>query len=244
LTAVSSVLKTLPDLKKYKHIFFDLDDTVWDYRSNASETVRELYGRHEMAAYNTFSEDDFCETFLIVNKELWDEFDRGRVNKSIIREKRFQLVMERLGQPDPALGIRLSEEFISICPTKGNLPPRAFEVLDYLSDTYVMHIITNGFEEVQHIKLRSGGLTGYFDQVIISDTIGKRKPDPGIFDHALQAAGAKRHESIMIGDNLNTDIKGARDSSIDQVFYNPLRLEHDRDVTYEVYEFSQLQDIL
>lgn len=232
------------DLRKYKHLFFDLDDTLWDYRTNARETVSELYWKYKFNEVGQFSEEEFATEFMNVNAELWHEFDRGRIKKERIRKERFQMVLDRLGYSDGQLGQRLNNDFMRICPTKSNVPEGTKEVLHDLSDNYHLHIITNGFVEVQHIKLKSGGLTQFFDQVIISETVGIKKPDPLIFDHALQTAGAEPDHALMIGDNLETDIKGAINAGIDQVFYNPLRIIHNVKVTYEILRFTELRGIL
>ena len=228
----------------YKHVFFDLDDTVWDYRANSRETLLQLYETEELAGFDSFSAEEFVETFTRINYRLWDELDKGIITKNIIREKRFEIVLEALGMHDYPLSRRLNDQFIELCPTKSNVPESAHEVLTYLSEKYSLHIITNGFKEVQHIKMKSAGLAGYFEEVFISEEVGARKPDKEIFDHALMTTGADKGESIMIGDNLQTDILGAIRSGINQVYYNPLLKSHDMTVTHEIQSFRELQEIL
>ena len=228
----------------YKHIFFDLDDTVWDYRANARETLLEIYHEEGLEELDKFEAEEFVTTFTEINYRLWDELDKGIITKKIIREKRFEIVLEALGVLNPVLSRHLNERFIETCPTKSNVPDKAHEILTHLYDSYQMHIITNGFQEVQHIKMKSANLDSYFQEIFISEVVGARKPDPQIFDHALEVTGANREESIMIGDNLHTDIQGAINSDIDQVYFNPLNNEHDFEVTHEIRSFSDLLKIL
>ncbi len=129
------------------------------------------------------------------------------------------------------------------CPQKSHLLPFAREILKYLASYYSLHLITNGFEEIQHIKIRNSGLKPYFEALIISESVGHRKPEKAIFEHALQVTGASRRESVMIGDNLRTDIRGARESRIDQVFYNPGQHPHQEQVTYEIDCLSKLREL-
>ncbi len=134
--------------------------------------------------------------------------------------------------------------YLEICPTQPHVIPHAHEILSYLKDKYTLHIITNGFDDVQHQKLYSAGIHHYFDQIITSDKSGSRKPQRSIFEYALAAAGASEECSIMIGDNLGTDIIGAREASIDQVYFNASRSKHSEPVTYEIQHLAELRNIL
>jgi putative hydrolase of the HAD superfamily len=228
----------------YSHLFFDLDDTLWDYKANATETLLQMYEEQELARFEEFGKADFVSTFLKTNYKLWDDLDKGLITKRLIREERFDIVFEALGIYSPKLSRELNARFIELCPTKSNLTEGARDVLNKVKGKFTCHIITNGFKEVQYVKINSAGIQGYFDQVIISDEVESRKPESKIFDIATSRSGAVVEESLMIGDNLKTDIKGARDYGIDQVYFNPNRKTHSDQITYEISNMSDLLKIV
>lgn len=228
----------------YKHLFFDLDDTLWDYKANAREALLQMFDEYDLQKFDEFNSESFVSTFLRVNYKLWDDLDHGLITKSVIRQKRFDIVFEALGIYSPKTSRELNSRFIELCPTKRNLTESAINVLDSVKIDYKCHIITNGFKEVQYIKMKSSGVHEYFDEIIISDEVGTRKPEAKIFDIAISRSGAQKQESLMIGDNLKTDIRGAREYGIDQVFYNPERKSHGDSVTYEIKSMSELLKIL
>ena len=233
-------------MSKYDHIFFDLDHTLWDYVGNANETLGDLYDRFDIGGLTGKDEDAFSAQFHSVNREMWDLHDKGKINKAAIRKERFRWLFDQLGASHVGeeLTREISNEFIKICPTKGKVLPYSIELLDYLLGNYRLHIITNGFSDVQHVKLRSSGMEDYFDQVIISETVGYKKPDKRIFEYALSTTGALPERSMMVGDNLETDIMGARNASLDQAYYNPEKEPHDRSITYEISSLGELKSIL
>lgn len=122
--------------------------------------------------------------------------------------------------------------------------PNAIEILDYLHPRYPMTIVTNGFDEIQSTKLASSGITSYFKSVVTSARAGHKKPAKEIFEFALTESGYKSHETLMIGDNLLTDIGGARNASLDTVFYNPYKVSHQEQTHYEIHDLKELKDIL
>lgn len=229
--------------RDYKCVFFDLDHTLWDYESNAREMLLELHASHNLAAREIIF-DKFHQLFNSVNLELWDRYDRGLIDNEVIRTQRFTKVLAGFDIVDEKLSAALSYEYLYGCPKKCNLVPHAIEVLDYLSKNYKLTVVTNGFEEIQHVKLSSGNITHYFDHVITSQKAGYKKPAREIFDYALSVNNLACHEVIMIGDNLVTDIGGARNASIDTVFYNPAALEHTAVVSHEIKCLSELQTLL
>lgn len=245
-----SINGSKPDVQKsnarerdYKCIFFDLDHTLWDYECNAREMLLELHATHELVAQG-ISFDDFHRHFRSINLELWDLYDRGLIDNEVIRTQRFKKVLGKFDLVDEELSATLSHEYLYGCPKKCNLIPHAKDVLDYLSQNYRLTLVTNGFEEIQHVKLSSGNITHYFDHVITSQKAGHKKPAREIFDYALSVNNLACDEVIMIGDNLVTDIGGARNACIDTVFYNPAALEHTTEVSYEIKCLSELQQIL
>ncbi len=230
-------------MKKYKHIFFDLDETIWDYQTNAKDTLYEMFDHFELFKYDHINTEDFVDEFVRTNKELWTKFDQRLIDKDVIRTERFPMILNRLGLNfDGAMDMQ--DYFIQECPRKGKLLDNADEVVKRLSSKYKMHIITNGFEEIQSIKLQSGGLHKYFDALITSESAGAQKPDIMIFKYACNYINAMPEECIMIGDNLIADVLGAKNAGIDQVYYNPKNEPHKEDVLHEINHLSELYDIL
>lgn len=231
-------------MKKYRHLLFDLDHTLWDFDKNAAETLCELYNTHQLSTLGSFSVQQFCDTFATVNRSLWQRFDQGAYDQQQLRSERFGLILAQLGVSTDRIPLGLAEDYLRICPTKAHVMPHTLATLDYLRQRYQLHILTNGFAAVQAIKIKSAGLTDYFTEVVSSDTTGHRKPHRPVFDYVLDRIGATSQECIMIGDNLETDVRGAREAGIDQVFYNPKRVRHSEIVTYEVACLSELRSIL
>ena len=230
--------------KKYSCVLFDLDHTLWDYEVNSRETLHELYHSKDLLSIGVRDFDSFHKQFKIVNTELWELYDTGKIDSHVIRNERFRKILQAFYVFEDKLCQELSHDYLNSCPTKGNLIPDAIKVLDYLNGKYKLTVVTNGFEEIQNLKLSSSNLTNYFGHVITSQKAGCKKPAKEIFDHALKCNGAECHEAIMIGDNLITDIGGARNASIDSVFFNPDGVTHDVSVTHEIKTLTELLDIL
>lgn len=231
-------------MKPYRHLLFDLDHTLWDFDKNATETLIELYDTHCLADLGNFSAQQFCDTFVTVNRSLWKQYDQGTYDQQRLRGERFSLILTQLGIAVDRVPTQLADDYLRICPTKPHVIPHTVATLDYLRQHYQLHILTNGFAAVQAIKLKSAGLTDYFTEVVSSDTTGHRKPHRPVFDYLLDRIGASAQACVMIGDNLETDVRGAREAGIDQIFYNPRRIGHQEPVTHEVACLSELRDIL
>ena len=231
-------------MKHYRHIIFDLDHTLWDFTKNATETLHELYDTHRLGRLGDFSVQQLCDTFEEVNYRLWKLYNRGEYDQQRLRRERFGLILTQLGVAADNVPAGLADDYLRICPTKPHVMPHTIAVLDYLQQHYQLHILTNGFAEVQAIKLQSAGLTDYFTTVVASDTTGHKKPYRPVFDYTLQRINADSRSCVMIGDSLETDILGAKCAGIDQIFYNPHRSTHDESVTYEIACLSELRDIL
>ncbi len=229
---------------KYKHIFFDLDHTLWDFEKNSTETLRELYLAYELSAHRKFTEDDFLHTFRKINFKLWNLYNTGQYDRDRLRNDRFLIILTELGVNEALVPSDIGEAYLRICPTKPHVFPHAIDILTYLKEKYTLHIITNGFSDVQAIKLKSANLTGYFKEIITSEVAGCLKPVREIFDYTVRKIKADCKECIMIGDNLKTDILGAKNAGLDQIYFNPLQIEHQQQVTYEIDCLSQLKEIL
>ncbi|MEP2668096.1 MAG: YjjG family noncanonical pyrimidine nucleotidase [Cyclobacteriaceae bacterium] len=225
-------------------MIFDLDHTLWDYDKNCAEALNELYEIKNLKDKGVSSFADLLEVFMEMNMQMWDQYDLGIIQRDVIRYQRFHRILLALGVDDYNLSLEMSSEYVALSPTKKNLLPNAKVVLDYLKEKYNMLIITNGFDDIQATKLASSGISNYFDSVITSETAGHKKPAKEIFDYAMKKGGYQPDDVIMIGDNLNTDIKGAHNASIDSVFFNPLKKRHKTDLKHEISDLIELKSIL
>lgn len=231
-------------MQKYEVLFFDLDHTLWDYEKNSTEALSDLYTKYKLEETETITLDLFLKTFEKVNSKLWNNYNKGHIGRDYIREKRFLQILDTFGIRDEKMSNYMSEEYLNSCPQKTHLFPHTFEVLNYLKERYRLFILTNGFNDVQKIKITNSKLDTYFEGMITSDSSGHRKPSKEIFDYAMLRAKTQNHQSLMIGDNLTTDIKGAQSAEIDAVFFNPQKNKHKASINYEIDCLSQLMDIL
>ncbi len=198
-----------------KHIFFDLDHTLWDFETNSNKTFSFIFERNNLQV----NFNDFIEVYKPINFRYWKLFREDRVSKADLRYGRLREAFDAIGfdLSDEMIHL-LSEDYITYLADHNTLFDNAVPVLNYLSPLYTMHIITNGFEEVQHRKLQNSNLLPFFDQVITSEKVGVKKPSPLIFEYALKIAGARAHESVMIGDNFEADILGAMNVGMQAIF--------------------------
>ncbi|MEE4198788.1 MAG: YjjG family noncanonical pyrimidine nucleotidase [Bacteroidales bacterium] len=230
-------------MKKYKNIYFDLDRTLWDFDSNAQETFRDIYEKHDLEKiFNTF--DNFYTTYVKHNERLWKIYRDGKIKKTVLAFKRFDLTLEEYGVKNEELAKIIGQDYIEISPTKKRLFPGTYETLDYLKDKYNLYIITNGFNEVQFTKLKNSKLQNYFKKVFTSENAGAQKPNARIFEHALKTVNARKKESVMVGDDLDSDILGAKKFGLDQVYFNPDHKEHSEEITHEISSLKELMEIL
>jgi putative hydrolase of the HAD superfamily len=230
--------------KQYRHIFFDLDHTIWDFDKNAEETLQELYVIHGLDKIGLSSADVFIETYTRNNHSLWAQYHVGKITKDYLREARFKTTFLDLGVRPELIPVGFEDEYVKLCPTKTNLFPDAHEVLTYLKGKYIMHLISNGFKESTEIKIAGSNISHYFDQVIISEAVGVNKPDKAIFEHALNLAGAVIDESIMIGDSIEADIRGALNFGMDAIYFNPMHLTKPDDVPVQINNLKELMGLL
>ncbi len=205
--------------KRYSTLLIDLDDTIWDFRTNAAVALREMYDELAVSRYFP-SFDEFHLIYKEHNHYLWDLYSKGLVTKEFLSLDRFLKPLRDVGCDDSALAAEMGDFFLHRCAMKTGLVEGAIEVLDYLKPKYRMAIASNGFSEVQHSKLERSGLLPYFSDVFLSESIGYQKPDKRFFDAVLDGMGVGGDEMLMIGDNYQTDILGAAGAGIDAVFFN------------------------
>lgn len=229
---------------RYKHIFFDLDRTLWDFETNSYETLKELFQLYSLHNFGIKSHDEFVRIYEWNNNELWKLYVENKISQQYLRNERFQRTLLYFGIDNPHLSEKLGADYIEICPKKNRLVPFAFESLNYLKERYLLHIITNGFEQTQLIKLANANLLVYFQQIITSEKAGAKKPNPLIFYKALELAQANAKESIYVGDNLEVDILGCQQIGIDGVYFNPQKISHTELPKFEIASLSELTRIL
>ncbi|WP_338812153.1 YjjG family noncanonical pyrimidine nucleotidase [Bernardetia sp. Wsw4-3y2] len=243
------------------NIFFDLDHTLWDFEQNSKQTLFSLYQKYELSDKiinnEKISFDDFLKAFQTTTKFLWKQHHEGLVDKVKIRQRRFTHIFEELHKMkkkeelfDRNLYTNLLEELENEyqynCPRQPNLLPFALEMLTYLqSKGYQLHILTNGFEESQKLKLEHSGILHFFKNIVTSDCTGFTKPNPIIFNHALAISNATPQNSIMIGDSFDADILGARSLGMKTIFYNPLKKTPQHSVaSYDIACWREIEGIL
>lgn len=231
-------------MSRYKHIFFDLDRTLWDMETNSHATLLELAEKHKITERGIYSVSDFIEKYKPINDQLWLDYSQNKVAKEILRYERFRRAFKLFDIEDEDLIVAFGNDYVSYGPLKNSLVPHTIAVLEYLFPKYELHIITNGFQEVQGVKMKNSNIDKYFKQVITSEMAGCLKPAQGIFSYALNKANATVENSIMIGDSLEADVVGARNSGIAQVYYNPDKKSHTETITYEINCLSDLKNIL
>lgn len=228
----------------YKHIFFDLDHTLWDYDANASAALFELYDHYKFSDLAIFTKEELVRTFFEVNYELWGLYNNHRIGRGDIRKRRFPQIFHKLRADIKHLPENLESEYIGLAPTKPAVFPDAFEVLDYLAGKYKLHLITNGFNDIQQTKLKYSKLEPYFGHVVTSESSKARKPNKRIFEVAFELTGASVFDSIMIGDNIDADIAGAQGIDMDHVWFNPKREVPKFKVQHNISNLLQLKSIL
>jgi putative hydrolase of the HAD superfamily len=229
---------------KYKHLFFDLDHTLWDFEANSKATLKELYQSLDLENRGIDNFGLFYKNYLEHNEKLWEGYRNGYIKQEDLRIKRMRHSLLDFKIADEELAQDMSVKFLELLPTRTILFPFTKEILEYLTGRgYALHLITNGFEEVQHRKLKYSGIDMFFKEVITSEGSGCLKPNKEIFEYALSKANALPMESIMLGDTLEVDIQGAMNAGIDQVFVNHHGIVTAMKPTYTISSLKELKAI-
>lgn len=206
-------------MSKYKNVFIDLDDTLYDFKGASMESFKETYDLLEYNRYfNSF--EQYIELYTPRNLQLWEQYGRGEITKSELNRIRYSYPLEAVGVQDEQLAARFCKEALSRIPTKNKLILGCKELLEYLYPKYNLYILSNGFQELQEHKMQTTGIRDYFKALILSDHIGINKPRRELFEYALNSTGSTASNSIMVGDMFETDIAGAANAGIDQIFFN------------------------
>jgi putative hydrolase of the HAD superfamily len=229
----------------YKHLFFDLDHTLWDFETNSKETIRELFSSYNLSETIAADFDDFHQKYSVHNKRLWDRYHHGYIKQEELKWKRMWHTLLEYKIGDEKLARQLSAAYLEILPGKKHLFPYTIEILQYLTGKgYILHMITNGFEAVQYKKMENAGIAKYFVEVITSEGASCLKPSKAIFDFAINRASCCYEESLMLGDNLDADIKGAIAAGMDTVYVNHVNEPTTLKPTYIIYHLKELEGIL
>lgn len=229
---------------KYKSLFIDLDDTLWDTCQNNRECLEELYTDYHWDRYYE-SFEAFYAIYMPHNLELWAKYRRHEINRQTLIVERFRYVLRPMGIEDVKTVLQVNNEFLRRTTVKTKLIPGAIELLEYLRPSYRLFILSNGFREVQFKKLKNAGLSPYIERMILSEDANIQKPHKEIFDFALKNTNSRRKESLMIGDSWEADIAGAYHAKIDQLWLNPEKLPNKGFTpTYTVKKLEEIKAIL
>lgn len=231
---------------KYRYFLFDLDNTLWDFDANARECIAILINRHNLTEFLP-DPDDFYKMYKANNQKLWAMYEAGEITQQKLRYVRFVITLREAGVPDPdQWGPVFGQQYLELMPSMTRLVPHAMNVLEYLSAKGCkMALLTNGFKQVQYDKIRNSGLDTFFkNRVFISEEVGYHKPHPKIFTAAITSINGKKKETLMVGDNFETDIEGARVFGIDQYYYNPAGHPCDGSPTYMGKDLRDLMDLV
>lgn len=229
---------------KYFNLFIDLDDTLWDIHQNGKECLEEIYHDYRYEKfYPTF--EDYYNVYFPNNLRLWGMYANGEIQKNELTIERFLAPVRSFGIDDAAYAKKLSDDFLDRTTRKTRLIDGTIELLEYLKPKYKMHILSNGFREVQFKKIDNSGLRPYFDTIILSEDAGINKPHVDMFTYALKNTNSRRNQTIMIGDSWSNDIVGARNSRIAQIWFNPEGNEAvDFEPTFVVKRLEEIRGIL
>ncbi len=221
-------------------VFFDLDHTLWDFEKNSALTFGRILEKNSVG----ISLDDFLEIYIPVNRKCWEDYREGRIDQEALRFGRLHQTFCRLGRKlDKEFVDRMSEDYIEYLTEHNHLFEHTVEILSYLKQGYKLHIITNGFDQVQDKKLLNSGIHSYFTHVVNSEIAGVKKPHPGIFQHALEKAQAAPENAVMIGDDLEADIHGALKAGMHAIHYNT-RNEKQGDGVITIHSLLEIKSYL
>ena len=229
---------------RYKSLFFDLDDTLWDTLNNNKECLEEIYHDYSFKDhYDSF--EAFYDYYMPNNLTLWAKYRNGEINRRTLIVERFLFVLRPLGMDDTDHIMQLNNDYLQRTTLKTKLISGAIDLLKHLKPYYRMFILSNGFREIQSLKLQNSGLAPFFEKLILSEDAKIQKPHKAIFDFALKHTNSRRSESLMIGDSWDADICGAFNAKIDQLWLNPNKLPVSGfNPTYQVASLAEIKTIL
>lgn len=228
-----------------KTIFIDLDDTIWDFTANSKVAMRIVYTRFGLDRQCPY--ERFIESYLVHNERLWTLYHHGEITKEFLLSERFRVVFEECGiaLADAELPRRINDDYLETIVTLDRVVDGAQQLLEHLKRRGPVYVLSNGFANLQYRKLRSGHLDGYIDRLVLSDDIGITKPDRRLFDYALEVVGGSAETTLMIGDNYDADILGARNAGWRTAFFDRRGLCPQPDLSdVRITDLRQLIDLI
>lgn len=207
------------DLKNKKHLFFDLDDTLWDFEKNSGFVLQQLFTEFNLEHKLKTDYEGFLAVYKKTNLALWQQYSKKEIDKHHLRNHRFNIVFNKFDYDNYNENLEITEHYLQRAPKGTHLKNGCIETLEYLKANYHLHIITNGFKEIQAIKIDGCGLRDYFKNIIVSEEHNLSKPEEKIFRLAEKFADAKQEECVMIGDNFESDIVGALNAGWEAIYF-------------------------
>lgn len=233
--------------KTYTHIFFDLDNTLWDFETNSRNAMHVIFNQFKLDTVCDFNL--FFKTYSRHNDALWESYRNKEVVKKELIRLRFQNTFTEL-RMNGVDANEMNNRYLAEMPNKKLLNEGVTEILSYLKKKrYHLNIITNGFKEVQQKKIETSGLKPFFDKIFISEEIKSPKPEHDIFEYSIKSSNAKKNNSIMIGDDWDVDVLGAVNYGIDAVHYQRSHQENLTNVSYlintscRVYKIGEMSHL-
>ena len=227
-----------------KHIFFDLDHTLWDFEKNSESVIESLLVTYDVERLYNIDAKDFIKKYKKINKKLWHLYSQKKITKEELRSTRFTKTLEKCGAKNIKLGLLLEKAYIAKSPYQTRLLEGTNEILDYLKPKYELHILSNGFKEVQHIKLHESGIKKHFNNIFISEEMGFQKPEKEIFDAARKIAKVDADECIMIGDDFGNDVEGALNAGWKAVYFSSRKRRIKNPNLFQIKNLLDLKDLL
>lgn len=237
-------------MKQYKAVFLDWDDTIGDFHGAAVRSLQDIYQKYRLDRF-FFTFETYYDTYHPHNIELWERYGRSEVTKDYLQHDRFayplfrSVAKEQLGSERiETMADEIGDDFVRLTTEYFSVLPYAAETVRYLARKYPLTIVSNGFVEVQYDKIRRSGLQDCFRYVVLSEEVGVQKPDPAIFERALQLNRLTADEVVMVGDSFMSDIQGAINAGIDQIWIQQNDIDDNRPSTYKISSIRQLTDLL
>lgn len=229
----------------YQHIFFDLDHTIWDFDKNSFEAFEKMFHHLKIESILNIRFHAFHQTYLKHNQYYWDLYAKGGINQDDLKWKRMSETLHDYGLSDDHQAKIMSHTYLMYLPQCTNLYPYTREVLEYLTQKkYKLHIISNGFEHTQHLKLKHSKLDSYFKNILTSERCGYIKPDAKIFQLGMNEANTSKEYCVMIGDSPEADLQGAFNAGITSVYMDHHRKETSVPYNHRIHSLKELENIL
>ena len=202
-------------------IFFDLDDTLWNFSANSAISLKKLYEISPILRKLFPHIEEFIDIYHLHNATMWQLYSKGLVTTSELKLERWRRTLAtRQFEVLTAVCEELERNYLEILAQQQEMIPGVTELLDLLTKKFLLAILSNGFSKTQYKKLRYSGLNRYITRTIVSEEIGINKPNAKIFEYAISETGATP-PFLMVGDNAETDVVGAMRAGWFAAWFNP-----------------------